>query len=124
MSRSYRDIPPDHFVSRRREAMETKKRMDIVSKAVEQSQLLRRIRHEEAENRAMVKILFFAWCIADMTLERLENQRNEHTPKDKDDEWDEQFTQAVNEIPGVKRICNDLWFAYTVVGKGQFWNWI
>lgn len=124
MSRSYRDIPPDQYVSRRRKALEEKKRKDIIEKANVQSQLLRKIRNAETEQKAMVKALFFMWWIADGLLIRLENQRNEHRPKDKDEEWDEQFCEAVDQIPGVKRICNELWNAYSNADREEFRNWI
>ena len=114
MSR-YIDLPQEFL--RKRSKLEEQKRRNIIEQAMQESEVLRRIKYERSEKAANVKILFCLWSILDSKLRTLEKVRDEHAPHSLDDEWDDEFCDAIRTIPDLKDACEDLWYAYCMADK-------
>lgn len=111
---------PSAYRSDRQRAAEERRNEQLAMDAVQKSEFLRRIREEEAEERAWGKVVFGLWCAADTRLRELEDARDSHAPKTVSDPWDETFCNAITEIHRVRKICDDLWWAYVNLGRDQF----
>ena len=114
MSR-YIELPEDFLQKRSR--LEEAKRRRIVEQTMQESDLLKRIKHERSEKAANVKILFCLWSILDERLRALEQVRDEHAPHSLEDECDDEFCNAISTIPDLKDACEDLWYAYCMADK-------
>lgn len=113
----------EYFIEKQKQ-FEQKKRESLIEHARQESALIRKIEEERAGLKAQERLLFRLWCMADSVLMHLEQQRDRHTPHSFDDEWDEQFCEAVRKIPDIRRLCNDLWFAWNNVNRHEFCMWI
>ena len=124
MSRSYREIPPGHFANPHFRAFEEKQRQMRIEKARQESEVLRRIRIEETERKAEEKLCFCLWYMLDVRLGELEKQRDEHTPTDRDADWDETFCEAIRDIPRVREMRQELWHMYLNLNRPEFADWL
>ena len=111
----YMDLPQEFL--RKRSELEEQKRRHMIEQAMQESEVLRKIKHERSEKAANCKILFCLWNIMDDKLKALEKIRDEHAPHSLEDEWDDEFCDAIRQIPDVKDVCEDLWYAYCMADK-------
>ena len=114
MSR-FSELPEEFY--RKQAALSDQKRRNIIAQAIQESEVLRKIKHERSEKLANAKILFCLWSILDEKLRALEEVRSEHAPKTLYDEWDEEFINALAEIPYLQDVCEDLWYSYCLASK-------
>ena len=112
----YNILPPSHYANDRQRAMEERKKQSIIAQARQESDVLRNLRVQEAEHRAAGKVLFLLWFMLDRRLQDLEIQRDDHRPEP-GQEWDPAFCTALREIPRLRELCKDLWYAYSVEGR-------
>ena len=112
----YNILPPSHYANDRQRAMEARKRQSIIDQARQESQVLHDLRIQEAERRATGKVLFLLWFMLDCRLQELETLRDTHRPEPSS-EWDSDFCTALREIPQLREVCKDLWYAYSVEGR-------
>jgi len=117
-------MTPGMSVSERQRMAEERQKKIIADNAKQQSEVLRNIEHERVEQKAQTKLLFCLWYMMDKKLEELEKIRDTNAPKTPDEPWNEQFCTAVEKIPEVKRLCNDLWFAYTNNDRPEYENYV
>lgn len=111
-------------ISERQRAMEERKRQSIIDRALHESDVLRRIRMKHAEEKANEKALFCLWFLLDQHLKSLEHIRDTNLPDHTDTDWNPDFCNAIQLIPDVRRACNNVWFAYCISGKSEFYNWL
>lgn len=77
-----------------------------------QSMVARKIAHMELEEemrRWQDRMAFDTYLLADRILERLIRMRDENRPKSADEEWNEEFCEAVRLIPEAKRFLDEAW---------------
>lgn len=113
----------EYFLEKQRQ-FEQQKRQSLIEQARQESKLLRKLEEEREGMRRDGLLLFRLWSIADRVLTALEQQRKEYEPKDPDAPWDEKFCDAIRKIPEIRRLCDDLWFAWMNVDRPEFWTWI
>lgn len=72
----------------------------------------RKIAHlelEEEMRRWQDRMAFDTYLLADRMLEALVRIRDENRPKSADEEWNEEFCEAVRFIPEAKRFLDEAW---------------
>jgi hypothetical protein len=89
-----------------------------------QSALLRKNGLERLKQRGYERILFALYDRLDGGRGELEAMRDSHAPVLPDDDWDECFCYAIEKIPEVKAMRNDVWFAMANIGRPEFHNWL
>ena len=124
MGRTWRDVPAGPFASERQRRFEEQRKAKSIEAARQQSSLLQKLDRERAEQKAWNKVLFCLEYMLDKRLEELEHDRDEHAPKNDDDEWDETFRNAIEKISEVRRARDDVYFAYLNMDRDEFSDWI
>lgn len=77
-----------------------------------QGMVARKIAHlelEEEMRRWQDRMAFDTYLLADRILERLIRMRDENMPKSVDEEWNDEFCEAVRLIPEAKMFLDDAW---------------
>ena len=113
----------EYFIEKQKQ-FEQIKRQNIIDHARQESELLRKIEEDRARQKAQNLLLFRMWSMADCVLMHLEQQRDSHEPKHIDDEWDEDFCNAIRKIPDIRRLRDDLLFAWTNIDRHEYCQWI
>ena len=60
---------------------------------------------------------FDRWLEADKILEQMEEQRDRNVPKAADEEWNDEFCEAIRVLPGMRRKVQDMYFDCIEVKK-------
>jgi len=99
----------DRFYESRRAAKQRERmQQKHAEEAAAQSEVLRRIQHEETEQKAREKLLFCVWYLLDKRLQELQAD----------------LVRNAEDIPHIKNTCNDVWFAYLNIDRPEFYNYI
>ena len=93
-----------HRMKRAQHAQEEqeRRRHEVISR-----QIALRESQEEAR-RWKERMTFDLYLLAGVILDRLEDQRDRNVPKSPDDEWNEQFCEAVRLIPEARRFLEKM----------------
>lgn len=118
------DIAGGPYRSSRQRAMEERRKQNAIDNARRQSELLRKIEHERAEQRAWKRILFCLWHMLEEKLTELEDLRDENRPHSYSERWNDAFCYAIRKIPEVRMACEDAWLAYINIDRAEFSEYI
>ena len=87
--------------SRQAQEEQEKRQQDIVSRRIAQ------IEFEEDFRRWKERMAFDLYLTAGEILTRLECQRDDHRPKTMDEEWDDEFCEAIRLIPEARMFMEE-----------------
>ena len=58
------------------------------------------------------RLLFRQWVVADSIVKRLEEIREENEPKSLDNNWNDDFCNAISLLPEARRFAEECWYEY------------
>ena len=58
------------------------------------------------------RLLFRQWEAADSIVKRLEEIREANMPKSPDDNWNDEFCNAISLLPEARRFTEECWYEY------------
>ena len=123
MRNNWRDIP-DRYISDRQRANEERKIQQLSEYALAESDVLRKIEEKKHEAKLRKKVLFCLWYALDRSLHKLEQIRDEHAPKNANDEWDDAFCKAIEKMPELRDACEDVWFTYLNIDRPEYFDYV
>lgn len=120
----WREVPGTPYRSEREQRFEENQRRKRIERAIQQSDVLRRMETERAEKKACEKVLYCLWAMADADLRRAEKLRDSHAPADRETVWDPDFCEAIQQIPEKKQFCEWLWSLWLNAGRPEYYDWL
>lgn len=110
--------------SPRQRLAEERHMQKMIEEARQESEVLQAIERKRNEQRILSKHIFLVWFTLDKCLQRLEEQRDKNVPRTVDEDWNQDFCNAICKIPEVRSLCKELWNAWCNFNRDEFSEWI